>query len=78
MTRAKWIRRQLITYGVFLLAVNATAGWARLLMGDEMHEPWFLSLAKPFMAALFLWWGVTRLIEDINIKVVEKAAKEPK
>lgn len=72
MTRKQWVRRQLATAGVFMLAVNASAGWARFLMGDNMHEPWFLSILRPLMGALFLIWGVTRLIEDVNIKVADK------
>lgn len=61
MPRHKWVLRQLGTFWDFLLGVSLTAGWARYLTGDDMGLPWPL---YPLGAALFLWGGVMRLIED--------------
>lgn len=76
MTRWQWVKRGLITLGVFMLAVNATAGWARFLMGDEMREPWFMSLLRVPLAAVWFWWGIQRLIEDQHITVAKRVERE--
>jgi len=61
MTRRKWVLRQLETYWWFLMGLSGAAGWARVLMEDDLFLPWPV---YPLSGALALWYAVMRLIED--------------